>query len=61
MTYYDKYHCIGCPVEKYCGKMVSCTKLCHSYKEAEEGVEEEYCPDNTFVDLSDGDLYHGTL
>lgn len=30
MTYYDKYHCINCPVEKYCGTAVSCIKLCHS-------------------------------
>ena len=35
MTYLDKYpHCNGCPVEKYCGTMVSSIKLCHSYKES---------------------------
>ena len=33
-TYYDKYHCINCPVEKYCGTMVSCIRLCHSYNDA---------------------------
>ena len=33
MTYYDKYHCISCPVEKYCGTVVGSIKLCHSYKE----------------------------
>ena len=36
MSYYEKYHCVGCPVEKYCGTVVSCTRLCHSYKESEE-------------------------
>ena len=31
MSYLGKYpHCIGCPVEKYCGTMVSSTRLCHS-------------------------------
>ena len=33
MTYYEKYHCNGCPVEKYCGTMVSCSRLCHSYND----------------------------
>ena len=33
MTYYDKYHCINCPVEEYCGTMVGSIKLCHSYNE----------------------------
>ena len=32
MRYIDKYkHCIGCPVSKYCGTMVSTIKLCNSY------------------------------
>lgn len=31
MTYYDIYHCDGCPVSKYCGTMVSCSRLCNSY------------------------------
>ena len=35
MTYYEKYHCISCPVEKYCGTVVGSIKLCHSYKEDE--------------------------
>ena len=34
MTYLDKYPgCIGCPVIKYCGTMVSSTRLCHSYND----------------------------
>ena len=33
MRYLDKYpDCIGCPVEKYCGTMVSSIRLCNSYK-----------------------------
>ena len=37
MTYLDKYpNCIGCPVSKWCGTVVGCIKLCHSYKEDEE-------------------------
>jgi len=39
MTYYDVYHCINCPVEKYCGTMVSSTRLCHSYKEPDNEVK----------------------
>lgn len=36
MTYLDKYpHCEHCPVEKYCGTMVSSVRLCNSYKEEE--------------------------
>ena len=31
MTYYDKYHCINCPVDKYCGTMVGFIRLCNSY------------------------------
>lgn len=32
MRYIDKYpNCNGCPVIKYCGTMVSCTRLCNSY------------------------------
>jgi hypothetical protein len=38
MTYYDKYHCVKCPVEKYCGTVVGCAKLCQSYKEEEKHV-----------------------
>ena len=33
MSYYEKYHCNNCPVEKYCGTVVSCSKLCHSYND----------------------------
>ena len=37
MRYIDKYpNCIGCPVEKYCGTMVSSIKLCNSYTYKEE-------------------------
>ena len=35
MTYLDKYpNCNGCPVEKYCGTMVSSVRLCHSYDDS---------------------------
>ena len=34
LRYLDKYPgCIGCPVEKYCGTMISSRLLCNSYKE----------------------------
>ena len=34
MTYLDKYpSCIGCPVSKYCGTMVSSIRLCNSYEQ----------------------------
>ncbi len=34
MTYLEKYpNCIGCPVEKYCGTVVSSIRLCHSYND----------------------------
>jgi hypothetical protein len=34
MRYIDKYPgCVRCPVEQYCGTMVSSIKLCNSYKE----------------------------
>lgn len=34
MRYLDKYpNCVGCPVEKYCGTMISSIKLCNSYEE----------------------------
>jgi hypothetical protein len=32
MSYLDKYpECVGCPVAKYCGTMVSSIRLCNSY------------------------------
>lgn len=35
MTYLDKYpNCINCPVEKYCGTVVSSIRLCHSYNDS---------------------------
>jgi len=34
MTYLDKYpHCLGCPVHKYCGTVVSSIRLCNSYEQ----------------------------
>ena len=37
MSYLDKYpSCIGCPVEKYCGTMVSSIRLCHSCDDKED-------------------------
>lgn len=35
MRYLDKYpHCTGCPVIKYCGTMVSSSRLCNSYSDS---------------------------
>lgn len=34
MTYYDKFHCINCPVDKYCGTVVGSIKLCLSYNDS---------------------------
>ena len=32
MRYLDKYpDCVGCPVNKFCGTMVSSRRLCNSY------------------------------
>ena len=59
MSYLDHYPCcIGCPVEKYCGTMVSSVRLCHSYDDSmaekekshaltlsEAAPEEEQMPD----------------
>jgi hypothetical protein len=42
MTYYDKYHCINCPVDKYCGTVVSSIKLCHSLNDAISGKEDAH-------------------
>ena len=37
MRYLDRYpSCIGCPVSKYCGTMVSSIRLCNSYNETNE-------------------------
>lgn len=39
MNYLSKYpNCIGCPMLKYCGTVVSSTKLCNSYSEKGEAV-----------------------
>lgn len=33
LRYIDKYpECRGCPVEKYCGTMISSRRLCNSYE-----------------------------
>ena len=38
MTYQDKYpNCIGCPIDKYCGKAVGATR-CLSYNEDSTGI-----------------------
>jgi len=35
MKYIEKYpNCIGCPVTKYCGTMISTARLCNSYGNA---------------------------
>jgi len=39
MTYYDKYHCINCPVERFCGTVVAATRLCHSLDDSIAGKE----------------------
>lgn len=37
MKYLDKYpNCVGCPVKKWCGTMISCLRLCKSYRENKE-------------------------
>lgn len=40
MTYYDKYHCINCPVDKYCGTVIAATRLCHSLNDSIAAQEE---------------------
>lgn len=43
MSYLDKYpNCNGCPVEEYCGTVVACTKLCHSYNDATMANEKSH-------------------
>ena len=33
MRFLDVYpECTGCPVKKYCGKMISSRRLCNSYE-----------------------------
>ena len=37
MRYIDAYPgCLGCPVRKWCGTMVSCMRLCNSYSENQQ-------------------------
>ena len=42
MTYYEKYHCINCPVDKFCGTVVSATRLCNSYNEETNGSDKAH-------------------
>ena len=36
-TYLDVYpHCEGCPVQEYCGTMVSTFNMCNSYPDKDE-------------------------
>lgn len=43
MSYLDKYpNCNGCPVEKYCGTAISCTRLCHSLNDSIAGKESSH-------------------
>lgn len=39
MTYYDKYHCINCPVDKFCGTVVGSVKLCQSLNDSVAQME----------------------
>lgn len=69
MSYLDEYpHCVGCPVSRYCGTMVGSIRLCNSHREdtspqsvshdtKEDVYEPEYWPEDTPMDLGDGDLY----
>ena len=42
MKFLDKYpECRGCPVTKYCGKMVSSRRLCNSYNDNVDLNEKE--------------------
>ena len=43
MRYLDKYpNCIGCPVKKWCGTMISCIRLCKNYRENKEETKMNY-------------------
>ena len=42
MTYFDVYpDCRGCPVKRYCGTMISCTKLCRSYGSSDNNSDSD--------------------
>ena len=57
MRYIDKYpNCIGCPVEKYCGTMVSSIKLCNSYTYKEEAVSTPQMANVSMVAVSAKDI-----
>ena len=52
MTYLDKYpSCIGCPVYKYCGTMISSIKLCHSCDESSIEETDAYVKEQTVISL----------
>lgn len=42
MTYYDKFHCINCPVDKFCGTAVSAIKLCQSLNDSVAQMESQH-------------------
>lgn len=43
MKYLDKYpDCIGCPVSKYCGTVVSSIRICNNYTEEEANSLESF-------------------
>ena len=56
MKYIDKYkNCHECPVEDYCGTMVSSIRLCNSYENEEEqkDIEQEVLSEIGIVDPYD--------
>lgn len=56
MRYIDKYPgCKGCPVEQYCGTMVSSIRLCESYQKPEEqkDLEREILSEIGVCDIND--------
>lgn len=59
MSYLDKYPCcIGCPVGKYCGTMVSSIRLCNSYNDScadsvDSNSEESELGTEEYMDYND--------
>lgn len=59
MSYLDKYPgCVGCPVEVYCGTVVSCFRLCNSYdnKEEQKDIEQDMLNEMECMDAEDLNL-----
>lgn len=59
MSYLDKYPgCVGCPVEVYCGTVVSCFRLCNSYnnKEEQKDIEQDTLNEMGCIDAEDLNL-----